>query len=50
MSPYELKSHVSGDDFQNSIPKCPEKKKDLEKFANSLEETDNPVLVMVRLK
>ncbi len=50
VSPYELKSHVSGDDFQNSIPKYPEKKKDLEKFANSLEETDNPVLVMVRLK
>lgn len=50
VSPYELKSHVSGDDFQNSIPKYPEKKKELEKFANSLEETDNPVLVMVRLK
>jgi hypothetical protein len=50
VSPYELKSHVSGDEFKNSVPKYPEKKKELEIFANSLKETDNPVLVMVRLK
>jgi len=50
VSPYELKSHVSGDEFINSVPKYPEKKKELEIFANSLKETDNPVLVMVRIK
>jgi DNA-binding beta-propeller fold protein YncE len=50
VSPYELKSHVSGDEFKNSVPKYPEKKKELEMFANSLKETDNPVLVMVRIK
>jgi hypothetical protein len=50
VSPYELKSHVSSDEFINSVPKYPEKKKELEIFANSLKETDNPVLVMVRIK
>ena len=32
------------------LPKYPEKKKELEKLANSLKETDNPVLIIVRLK
>jgi hypothetical protein len=31
-------------------PKNPEKKKELEQLANNLRETDNPVLIMVRLK
>ncbi len=46
----ELKNHVSSDDFKNNMPKYPEKKKELEKLAASLKETDNPVLVLVRLK
>lgn len=45
-----LKTYVSSDEFKNSVPKYPEKKKELEKLANSLKETDNPVLMMVRLK
>ena len=45
-----LKDHVASDDFKNSVPKYPEKKKELEKLANGLCETDNPVLMMVRLK
>jgi hypothetical protein len=37
-------------DFINSEVKLLEKKKELEKLANSLKETDNPVLVLVSLK
>jgi hypothetical protein len=50
IDPYQLKTHVSGNEFKNALPKYPEKKKELEKLANSLKETDNPVLMMVRLK
>ena len=32
------------------VPKYPEKKKELEKLANSLKETDNQILMIVRLK
>lgn len=46
----ELKNHVASDEFKNNIPKYPEKKKELEKLANGLKETDNPVLMIVRLK
>lgn len=46
----KLKSHVASKEFKNSKPKYPEKKKELEKLANSLKETDNPVLVLVSLK
>jgi hypothetical protein len=46
----QLKSHVASEAFKNSNPKYPEKKKELEKLANSLKETDNPVLMLVRLK
>jgi len=50
INPYQIKSLVASSEFKNSTPKLPEKKKDLEKLANSLKETDNPVLMMVRLK
>jgi hypothetical protein len=46
----QLKTHVASETFKNSSPKYPEKKIKLEKLANSLKETDNPVLVLVRLK
>jgi len=46
----KLKAHVASDVFKNSSPKYPEKKKELEKLANSLKETDNPVLILVSLK
>ncbi|TKG94931.1 6-bladed beta-propeller [Puteibacter caeruleilacunae] len=48
--PYELKAHVASDAFKNSNPQYPEKKKALEKLANSLSENDNPVLMLVKLK
>jgi hypothetical protein len=48
--PYQIKSVVLSNEFKNTVPKIPEKKKELEKLANSLKETDNPVLMLVRLK
>ena len=47
---FELKAHVASETFKNSTPKYPEKKKELEKLANSLNENDNPVLMLVKLK
>jgi hypothetical protein len=47
---FELKVHVTSDAFKNSTPKYSEKKKELEKLANSLDENDNPVLMLVKLK
>jgi hypothetical protein len=49
-NPYQIKAHVASDEFINSNPKLPAKKKEFEKLAASLKETDNPVLMMVRLK
>lgn len=48
--PYQIKNYISTNEFKNSNPKYPEKKKELIKIAESLKETDNPVLVLVRLK
>jgi hypothetical protein len=47
---YELKAHIASDAFKNSTPKYPEKKRELERLANSLSESDNPVLMIVKLK
>ena len=47
---FELKAHVDFEAFKNSTPKHPEKKKELEQLANSLDENDNPVLILVKLK
>ena len=47
---FELKEYVASDDFKSSTPKYPEKKKQLEQLANSLDENDNPVLILVKLK
>lgn len=48
--PFQIKSFAESDEFKNSTPKYPEKKKKFENLAKSLKETDNPVLMMVRLK
>lgn len=45
-----LKKYVAGADFKNAKVRYTEKKKALEKLVASLKETDNPVLVLVRLK
>lgn len=47
---YQIKVHVRSEAFKNSAPKYPEKKKELEKLANSLNENDNPILMLVKLK
>ena len=47
---FDLKTYVASDAFKNSTPKYPEKKKELQKLANSLDENDNPVLMLVKLK
>ncbi len=46
----DLKNHVSSEEFKTSVVKNPKKKQDLETLANTLKETDNPVLVVVTLK
>lgn len=48
--PYELKKYVLSKSFKNSIPLYPAKKKELEQLAKSLDENDNPVLMLVKLK
>lgn len=50
IQPFELKKHVASDVFKNSTTNYPEKKKELEELANSLDENDNPVLMFVKLK
>ncbi len=47
---FELKAHVDSEAFKNSTPRHPEKKKELEKLANNLNENDNPVLMLIKLK
>jgi hypothetical protein len=48
--PNQLIDLVSSNEFKNSTPKYPEKKLELIKLATNLKETDNPILVTVRLK
>ncbi|MGF1587108.1 MAG: 6-bladed beta-propeller [Bacteroidales bacterium] len=46
---YELKMYVASEAFKNSTPKYPEKKEQLEELAASVDENDNPVLMLVKL-
>jgi hypothetical protein len=50
INPYQIKAMVANNEFKNSSPKYPDKKKELEKLANSLTETNNQILMIVRLK
>ncbi len=50
INPLELKTHIASNAFKNSNPKYPEKKKALKKLANRLNENDNPVLMLIKLK
>jgi len=45
-----LKNHVANTGFKNSSIKFPEKKEALQKLTDSLDETDNPVLIIVTPK
>jgi hypothetical protein len=50
INPSNLIAYISSKEFINNNPKYPSKKKELEKLASNLKETDNPILVLVRLK
>ena len=50
ISPIDLKTHVANDEFKNGNPKYPEKKKEVETLALRIKETDNPILMIARLK
>ncbi|GET22783.1 hypothetical protein JCM18694_30290 [Prolixibacter denitrificans] len=50
ITPLELKTYVSSDDFSHAKALLPEKKRQLEALADRLNENDNPVLVLARLK
>jgi hypothetical protein len=50
ISPVDIKKHLSSEKFRNSEPAYPEKKTVFDHLVNNLKETDNPVLMMVRLK
>lgn len=47
---FELKAHVESEAFKVFTPKYPEKKKELEQLAAKIDENDNPVLMLVKLK
>lgn len=47
---YKITSLLNDTDFIKSIPEYPKKKIELEELANSLNETDNPLMMIVRLK
>ncbi|HOU01875.1 MAG: 6-bladed beta-propeller [Bacteroidales bacterium] len=50
INPHEIKARVKTDEFKEFMAKYPEKKKVFEELAGSMKETDNPVLMVVRLK
>lgn len=50
INPIQLINLVSSVEFQNFTPQFSNKKKELERLANSLKETDNPIIVIIKLK
>jgi len=50
VNPIDLKTFVSSNSFIKGIPKNLDKKVEFQKLVNTLRETDNPVLMMARLK
>ena len=46
----DITDYFTSDNFNNAKSSFPKKKKNFEKLANSLNENDNPVLMLVRLK
>ncbi|MGF1587092.1 MAG: 6-bladed beta-propeller [Bacteroidales bacterium] len=47
---FKIKGHTDGSEFKNLIPQFPEKKIQLEQLAAEINENDNPVVVLGRLK
>ena len=50
VEPYDLIEYVNSSAFKNAVVKNPRKKEELQRFVNTLEEDDNPVLVTLTLK
>lgn len=50
INPIDMKTCVSSHSFIEAIPKSLDKKVEFQKLVNTLSETDNPVLMMARLK
>ena len=50
INPYDIKALVKTDEFKSFLPMYPEKKKAFEDLAGRIKETDNQVLMVVRLK
>jgi hypothetical protein len=50
LEPLKLKRHINSNEFKNTKTVNPEKKQNLEKFANSINEADNQILMLVKLK
>ncbi|RPI70701.1 MAG: 6-bladed beta-propeller [Ignavibacteriales bacterium] len=46
----ELKAYITSDEFNSSSPKNPERKREIEALGKNIKETDNPILMTVRLK
>jgi hypothetical protein len=46
----QFKSFLTSEEFKRSVPKYPEKKNVLEKMVDNFNETDNPVLIIIKLK
>ncbi len=47
---HKITALLTDSEFKNSMPKYPDKKKELENLATRLKETDNQLLMIVRLK
>ena len=45
----KYREYIASDAFEKSNPKFPDKKEELERLADKLKDTDNPILVLVRL-
>ena len=46
----KFKQYIASDVYKNSSPKYPSKKKELEKLATSIQENDNPIVVLIKIK
>lgn len=46
----KLKEYIDSDAFKESNPKYPNKKKELEKLADSIQENDNPIIILIKVK
>jgi hypothetical protein len=50
VDPFQLKKYTTSEKFKKSGAKLSEKKNSLKNLANKIKETDNQILMIVRLK